>query len=51
MPTCSSLPQANCSSYRLSEDNEVACPKNLEPVCGTDSVVYPNECMLCREIL
>ncbi|XP_019361611.1 PREDICTED: double-headed protease inhibitor, submandibular gland-like [Gavialis gangeticus] len=43
--------QANCSNYHLTVDNKVSCPKNLHPVCGTDNVLYPNECTLCTEIL
>uniref|UniRef100_A0A7M4FZL4 Kazal-like domain-containing protein n=1 Tax=Crocodylus porosus TaxID=8502 RepID=A0A7M4FZL4_CROPO len=51
VPTCPSLPQANCSKYHLTQDGEVSCPKNFHPVCGTDNALYSNECMLCREIL
>ncbi|XP_072476948.1 serine protease inhibitor Kazal-type 2 [Notamacropus eugenii] len=25
------------------------CPRDLTPVCGTDSVTYANECTLCEK--
>uniref|UniRef100_A0A5F8G853 Kazal-like domain-containing protein n=1 Tax=Monodelphis domestica TaxID=13616 RepID=A0A5F8G853_MONDO len=25
------------------------CPRDLNPVCGTDSLTYPNECSLCEK--
>uniref|UniRef100_A0A8D0LCI5 Kazal-like domain-containing protein n=1 Tax=Sphenodon punctatus TaxID=8508 RepID=A0A8D0LCI5_SPHPU len=24
------------------------CPRNFSPVCGTDGIIYPNECVLCH---
>ncbi|NXK09771.1 IOVO protein, partial [Herpetotheres cachinnans] len=47
----SPLSQASCGMYRLSEKMQLACPRNYDPVCGTNDVTYPNECSLCREIL
>ncbi|NXU56538.1 IOVO protein, partial [Turnix velox] len=41
---------ASCGSYMFSGKTAmVACPRNYEPVCGTNGVTYPNECALCRE--
>ncbi|XP_008496879.1 ovoinhibitor isoform X1 [Calypte anna] len=40
----------NCSKYRRMESNGhvmVACPRMLEPVCGSDSLTYDNECGIC----
>ncbi|XP_068004208.1 double-headed protease inhibitor, submandibular gland-like [Melanerpes formicivorus] len=41
--------QFSCDAYRMSGGMVVACPRNYEPVCGTDEVTYSNECSLCNE--
>ncbi|NXS98304.1 IOVO protein, partial [Jacana jacana] len=42
--------RASCNSFLFSgKTSNVACPRNYEPVCGTNGVTYPNECSLCKD--
>ncbi|XP_027683129.2 ovomucoid isoform X2 [Chelonia mydas] len=43
--------QPLCSLYTALPSREVLCPRMADPVCGSDGVTYPNECLFCREIL
>ncbi|NWV13370.1 ISK1 inhibitor, partial [Ptilonorhynchus violaceus] len=33
----------SCENFSLSR----GCARNFEPICGTDNILYSNECLLC----
>ncbi|RMB96654.1 hypothetical protein DUI87_26719 [Hirundo rustica rustica] len=44
--------RASCSAYMLSgKTMNMVCPRNYDPVCGTNGRTYPNECSLCKDVL
>ncbi|XP_074068457.1 serine protease inhibitor Kazal-type 1-like [Macrotis lagotis] len=40
--------EVNCTEYTKVRNETSACPRNLNPICGTDQNTYDNECLLCN---
>ncbi|KAF3821671.1 hypothetical protein GH733_009713, partial [Mirounga leonina] len=38
--------RVDCSKYNT-KGSEIACPRHLDPICGTDHKTYSDECMFC----
>ncbi|XP_038386506.1 double-headed protease inhibitor, submandibular gland [Canis lupus familiaris] len=38
--------EVDCSNYK-GKGSQIACPRHLQPICGTDHKTYSNECMFC----
>uniref|UniRef100_A0A8C0LJD6 Double-headed protease inhibitor, submandibular gland n=1 Tax=Canis lupus dingo TaxID=286419 RepID=A0A8C0LJD6_CANLU len=36
--------EVDCSNYK-GKGSQIACPRHLQPICGTDHKTYSNECM------